>query len=623
MQKYMIRLNGGYNPFVQHGRGGLGYRPMRQIIGGMIKGDEEEGGGEGGETRLVSQYKPYRDEDVHINNTGDTSALDTGNLLLSMLEEKISKIGHNEEEEESKALEEEDKKLISKIGDIQLKSQKKRETLADNAIFEAGNVKSTNRNYINKLVKPIIIEKIEDEITLMNSLKNLNDKKSIMIKDNCTRFIDNALEALNEMYTKKQFEIKDNKVVEKSKTKKEGKLDFEVNIKTQEKATEIIKDYWDDNTEITLETNDVYGTKINKMIEKINETELLDDYMDEYEEEYKKAEKFSKKFPNEVLSEKYARTIKVDGKSKFYNSDGTSKSITKDNEVKSLFDVEYNSAGKAVEFSICGKDNPLAKQLYGVMNPNIQITDYIVEDIVKSGAGKYFCSDGVDIDNKFFVEMKKYDGYNYQKFYNLNIGIKETYFNKLKINFIGYIEDYTNEKNPKEKTKIYDTIKSYYKVLTNKDEFDKDFYKNRNYIGIGVTMNKFNPIIIPSDYNYNDSPSTEPMMKHVQESQGQKFIPSFTNKQITKVTCTPSGSVGYEKFNKDFNKLIKGDVTPYNFYITCVFSKTICVYNYTNDDFVENDFILGTYRCAYAHDSRDGTDFNAVLIPIEKFFLIN
>ena len=70
MQKYIILLNGGYNPFVPHGKGGLGYRPMRHMIGGMIR-DDEEGGGGGGETRLISYTKPYREEDTVLVRVDD------------------------------------------------------------------------------------------------------------------------------------------------------------------------------------------------------------------------------------------------------------------------------------------------------------------------------------------------------------------------------------------------------------------------------------------------------------------------------------------------------------------------------------------------------------------------
>jgi len=104
MQKYMILLNGGYNPFVQHGRGGLGYRPMRQMIGGMIKGDEYDSDFEteisdgGGETRLVSYTKPYRNEDaqlVHVSNTPS-----------------------NEDDIEEQEKKEQEKKILTKFSNI-------------------------------------------------------------------------------------------------------------------------------------------------------------------------------------------------------------------------------------------------------------------------------------------------------------------------------------------------------------------------------------------------------------------------------------------------------------------------------------------------------------------------
>jgi len=53
MQQYIIHLNGGYNPFVRLGRGALGYRPFRKMIGrgkgGMIS-ENKLGGSEGSPT---------------------------------------------------------------------------------------------------------------------------------------------------------------------------------------------------------------------------------------------------------------------------------------------------------------------------------------------------------------------------------------------------------------------------------------------------------------------------------------------------------------------------------------------------------------------------------------------
>jgi hypothetical protein len=49
-------------------------------------------------------------------------------------------------------------------------------------------------------------------------------------------------------------------------------------------------------------------------------------------------------------------------------------------------------------------------------------------------------------------------------------------------------------------------------------------------------------------------------------------------------------------------------------------SNGIGVYDYSDDDLVINDYILGTYRSAYAHDDQDG-NYNAVLVPVGKFKL--
>jgi hypothetical protein len=326
------------------------------------------------------------------------------------------------------------------------------------------------------------------------------------------------------------------------------------------------------------------------------------------------------------------KPITINGKSKFYKEDGTPimSTITINKETKEKKDVallykEYKSSGKSAEFSICGKNNPIAKQIYGVANPDIQNADYIVENILVSqgnpgGTSKQFCIDNIDTTNKFFSVMKDYkDKFTYRTHYKANIELKKVYIDKLKAKLRNMINLYLNESDHKKKSDYKTNINALYNVLKDKKEFEKDFYINNRYLGIGVTMNKFNKIIIPQNYDFEDSPSPQDEILHVKESQGQLFIPHIKNRKIVKITSAD----GNTDFDEAFNTTINISKTnPYAFMFTVVLADGVCVYNYTMDDLVENDFILGTYKCAYAADTRKHEKYNAVLIPFEKLDLI-
>ena len=139
-------------------------------------------------------------------------------------------------------------------------------------------------------------------------------------------------------------------------------------------------------------------------------------------------------------------------------------------------------------------------------------------------------------------------------------------------------------------------------------------------MGIPITINKWNKVVVPDDYDYDDSPSTEEQINYIIKSQGQKFIPYTDNRYI----------IGYEQvggsskeYNEKMTDYINEDLIQdkrFQFMITVRFKNGIGVYNYTMDNLVDNDFILGKYKNSYAHDTR-ALKYNSVLIPIEKYIL--
>jgi hypothetical protein len=140
-------------------------------------------------------------------------------------------------------------------------------------------------------------------------------------------------------------------------------------------------------------------------------------------------------------------------------------------------------------------------------------------------------------------------------------------------------------------------------------------------------MNKFNPIVFPDNFDFSDRIEGENFktkLERVKASQGQLFAPIMENRKITRIEMiTPTATPEVRsKFNKKFNKFLNiSESNPYIFDITTVFNKGVGVYPYSDDDLVENDFILGVYQSAYAWDDRKRIHYNAVLIPIEKFIL--
>jgi len=511
-------------------------------------------------------------------------------------------------------------------------------------------------NYYEKVLNKILNNPSDDEryirnISIEAYIKAINGILELKIKrgpnvifDN---FIDNYITELNEISTKGEYKIVNNV------------LDYTPNVETtteelkyhpNPKQTEIsnkIKEYWkDNNTPVVIKSRDEYDevlkTKINN-INNINEEnnykDLVGVELDENNKYIKPYIEFCKEFPNEPLSKKYMSGITKNGKSYFYDEKGKPiiKEYTKvvgrrrvlDAEGNKIteelvaIDKEYSMPGKPAEFSICGIDNRFARRFYDVKDPNVQVCDFIVEEI-NGDSGKSFCIDCVDTDNQMFIEMKYYAGINYIEQYNLNRKLKIIYINDLKQKIVNLLKEIRNKSLVDEKEKNTKKLNKIYKILTKKSLFERAFYSNNDYLGVGVTMNKFDDIVVPSDYNYKTGPNTEEKIDDVKKSVGRFYVPKFDKtRHITEIECTIKGDTAKrDNFNKQFKKVLKGkrSTSPsYKYFVTCVFKGVVGVYSYTEDDFINGNFMLGSYKCAYAFDAP--TSYNAVLIPIEKFIL--
>ena len=623
MDAIILLINNGYNPFT--GQGGLGYKPpigygldfkgrgglgykLPKFYGRGLEDDEKL------ENELQLITMPKKETIIQPNIINEPPEQQIENEQLTVLPNPIDTVAKPK-------ISKKQNELIREYSTF-INDEKNKDSLINRRFLHERTKNSNNDTNLRRA----LIEVINKGLDLIVKNPTVNTNK---INDSITNYVSE----LNELVLKgNKYKIENNQLVEVIEEKTIGEFESTKYSTSVAKARDIVNKYWKKGTgqeikKTIINEDSNYEKKINKYIREIKqkENEILNNIIPE--PEYKKAETFAQKFPDRTLGYAYMDTIKVGNKNIFIG-----KNI---NETNKLKENAYNDSGKPAEFSICGINNPLAKKIFNVIpnissfyvnNPNVQITDYIVDDIFKrqgldSDIGKQFCIDNVDTTNNFFSESKDYKGLNYKTGFDLNAQLKEVYYNELIVDLDKLIAKYILEEDEEEKEALLNDIKAYKATLTDKDEFDKDFYKNRHYIGIGVTMNKFNKIEIPEDYDYDDSPSNEKQMTRVMNSQGQRFIPVMEDRYIVKI-LRKRGKTNKEEadfFDINFNKeVIKN---PMKYYITTNFSKVLGTYNYTDDDLVENDFILGTYKTAYPEDDRTGAHYNGVLIPIEKFNL--
>jgi len=294
-----------------------------------------------------------------------------------------------------------------------------------------------------------------------------------------------------------------------------------------------------------------------------------------------------------------------------------------------------------LEFALCGPNNPNAYQIYSIPT-NFHNSDIILRDMIDiinqsrpsknkvKSLGSQFIVDNIDFNNLIFNELKNYENISYENYYNMNLAFKKIFYEKLKERLDDQIGIY-DRSTPQKQVELKKIIDDFRDILTNKTKFEKKFYRECKYYGVGITINKFNKIdteiLTPEfyrnapDYNPEDPNYNKKLIQKVISKQGQKFSITTENKYITGLRQNENEKIKGE-INNMFAEWFKGG-KKYNYNITTRFSNVTGIYDYTNDNYVENENILATYQTCYTSDWRDNfEDYKGVLIPIEKFTVL-
>lgn len=211
----MILLNGGYNPFVPHGKGGLGYRPMRQMIGGRVPqryrpfraifgrggGDEEDKGLGGGGGEVVS-HQLYKDDieeltkmfgDQTLTNYDDTTQelVDPQELRLADrierdlgINEHLESIPTKNKDERDvlKESKKHDKSIVNKLGSTDKSVSRRTKNIIDACSSGINDILLFKSNYIMSTLTNDYLDTYMD--IWLNALNKLNATEKYFIENN-------------------------------------------------------------------------------------------------------------------------------------------------------------------------------------------------------------------------------------------------------------------------------------------------------------------------------------------------------------------------------------------------------------------------------------------------------
>jgi hypothetical protein len=143
-------------------------------------------------------------------------------------------------------------------------------------------------------------------------------------------------------------------------------------------------------------------------------------------------------------------------------------------------------------------------------------------------------------------------------------------------------------------------------------------------MGIGISMNKFNPIVYSEEFLESELyKKNKTAYDRAIVLQKQKFAPLMTDKKITRIIYKEGDESVQDRFNEEFNSQIGlSEVKPFNYFFSVAFSNVKTVYDYSNDENISNNNIIEFYALVHSFDEKSKNEKKAAGVPIEMFKVI-
>ena len=551
------------------------------------------------------------------------------NDTQKQIEENITTT--NEKEEKVKIMKikpekrtEEQKKTVEKIND-----KKKNTTSLKNKLEDLVSKEEELNDLMHGKLPPIFDKKTED-------IRNKMVKKDNKFLNDLENF--EVVEQREEEDYKKKIDNYIN-TLESAKIRAEKTANPETIEKEKQTSVQDIKDVKGiikKNQEYMSNNFETENSIINKRLKEINKKtfnfvkpdgNLIDDDEVITEDDTN----FLKITNNKKLAMKYIDQVR--------SENGLTEKYETEEQIKNLID----KSGQAFELSCCGKQKMkdanaigpwIEVKRNGKSHPketNMIFSEFFIdkcheETMIEmkkhfpkfkgSSQGGQAPQDNFDALNSIANEMKDYrSGVNY----NTSIRTANEYLKQELL--IKFRKKFTKLLLEKENEEEFDSLEL---LLSNKEEFEKYFYRNYKYYGIEIQVAKFNPIRLSNTNSKNTIEKIENCMGLFHP----KCISHFENGRIIYYqyqrshVASPENDLYNEIMTQKINEKLGLDGTYENgltFLITVAFKDCIGQYNYSLDNCIDDDNVSGAYDLT---PDRKGRAYKNYLIPIEKFKII-
>lgn len=314
-----------------------------------------------------------------------------------------------------------------------------------------------------------------------------------------------------------------------------------------------------------------------------------------------------------------------------YKAEKVNGEVVKDDKGHTVFTTEIKQS-RVWEYGMCGPNNNEASKVFSSVLPQGQKTDFKTSDEIavtyNITGGNSLPVDLIDKKNMNASESKYYTKVEYVRMYNINMKNQKHYYEDQKELLKKYILKI--KINPEDDEAIKNRDKQL-KILNSKQSFLRSFYANTNYMSVNIGAGKWgnvpdNVTEEIQDGLANATTQINNYKKHVEP----KIQLSF-NKHRRMVQWNVKDDNKSKKRSKEqlteelsnaFFKNAKGKSIDYGYTVNVKFKDGVGLYNYTNDDYLNDcNHIVQGYRIGASYDQHGdkGLYMDAIKIPIEKF----
>lgn len=314
-----------------------------------------------------------------------------------------------------------------------------------------------------------------------------------------------------------------------------------------------------------------------------------------------------------------------------YKAETKNGKVVKDDNGHAVLTTEIKQS-RVWEYGMCGPNNIEASKVFSSVLHEGRKTDFKTSDEIavtyNITGGNSLPVDLIDKKNMNASESKYYTKVEYVRMYNINMKNQKHYYEEQKELLKSCMKKILLNSGDDEAIKNRD---KQLKILNSKQSFLRSYYANNNYQSVNIGAGKWGNVPDNVNEEIQDGLANATKQINIYKGHASPKIQLSFNEHRRMVQWNVKDDNKSKKRSKKqltdelsnaFFKNKKGKSIDYGYTVNVKFKDGVGLYNYTNDDYLNDcNHIVQGYRIGASYDQHGdkGLYMDAIKIPIEKF----